>query len=138
MPFVLDNSVVCGWFLENQATAYTAAVGRRLQEEKAYAPPVWELELANVLRAACMRQQMTQTAAHVVIEQVLSLPIEIDRKPVPANEILGLALRFGLCSYDAAYLELAVRLNAPLATIDERLKRVAGEAGVSLAGGRGT
>ncbi len=135
MPFVLDNSVVCGWFLENQATAYTAAVGRRLQEEKAYAPPVWELELANVLRAACMRQQMTQTAAHVVIEQVLSLPIEIDRKPVPANEILGLALRFGLCSYDAAYLELALRLKLQIATADGPLHDAALAAGVGVVAG---
>ena len=44
MPFVLDNSVVCGWFLENQATPYTEAIAVRLQDDRACVPPLWELE----------------------------------------------------------------------------------------------
>ena len=55
MAFVLDNSVVSGWYLENQANAYTDAVAQRLRAEPAHAPAVWELELTNVLRTACVR-----------------------------------------------------------------------------------
>ena len=40
MPFVLDNSVVSGWFLENQATAYTEAVAQRLRVDRAHVPAV--------------------------------------------------------------------------------------------------
>ncbi len=132
MPFVIDNSIVCGWFLENQATPYTAAIGQQLQEDRAVAPPVWELEFTNVLRTACIRERMQLAAAYVVVEQVKSLPIDVDRRPVRPSEILGLAMRFGLSSSDAAYLELALRLALPIATADIRLREAALAAGVGL------
>jgi predicted nucleic acid-binding protein len=53
--FVLDNSVLCGWFLANQATAYADAVAQRLQRGDAHAPALLQLEFANVLRSACKR-----------------------------------------------------------------------------------
>ena len=52
MPFVLDNSVVSGWYLANQASDYSESIAERLQADRAHVPPVWELELANVLRGA--------------------------------------------------------------------------------------
>jgi predicted nucleic acid-binding protein len=36
-----------------------------------------------------------------------------------------LAVRFGVSSYDAAYLELAERLRSPLYTFDQKLERAA-------------
>ncbi len=133
MPFVLDNSVVCGWFLENRASAYSDAIIERLRDDRAVVPALWELEFTNVLRTACLRQRMTAEAAQRVIAQIVSLPIDIDRQPVPASQILGLALRFGLSSYDAAYLELALRLQLPIATGDGPLRAAALASGVGLA-----
>ena len=54
MPFVIDNSVVCGWFIRQQASAYGDAIAERLQDDRAVAPAIWELELANVMRTACL------------------------------------------------------------------------------------
>lgn len=136
MPFVLDNSVACAWFLENQVTDYTEAIARRLEEDQAVVPPLWELELTNVLRTACLKQRLTAQAAQQVLERIASLPISVDRQAVRPSEILALALRFGLSSYDAAYLELALRLQLPVATVDGPLRdaAVAGGAGVVVAG----
>ena len=39
-----------------------------------------------------------------------------------------------LTSYDAMYLDLAVRLNLPLATLDDDLRKTAKKLGVSLLG----
>ena len=133
MAFVLDNSVVCGWFLENQASAYTDAIIERLRDERASVPALWELEFTNVLRTACLRQKMTAEAAQKVVAQIISLPIDIDRHAVPASELLALSLRFGLSSYDAAYLELALRLQLPLATTDGPLRAAALASGVGVA-----
>lgn len=132
MPFVLDNSVVCGWFIANQASPYTEAVAERLQDDRALVPALWELELCNVLRTACLKQRLTAQTAQQVLAQIGSLPIEVDRQPVRPSEILGLALRFGLSSYDAAYLELALRLQCPLATTDGPLREAALASGVGL------
>jgi len=135
MPFVLDNSVVSGWFLENQATPYTEAVAQRLRTDNAYVPALWELEFTNVLRTACMRWRMDAQHAQAVVTQMGALPIEVDRHAVPRSELLGLALRFGLSAYDAAYLELALRLQCPVATQDESLRFAALSAGVGVLAG---
>lgn len=133
MAFVLDNSVVCGWFLENQATAYTDAIIERLRDERASVPALWELAFTNVLRTACLRQKLTAEAAQRVISQIVSLPIDVDRHPVPASELLALSLRFGVSTYDAAYLELALRLQLPLASADGPLRSAAWASGVGVA-----
>ncbi|MEO5669182.1 MAG: type II toxin-antitoxin system VapC family toxin [Ramlibacter sp.] len=132
MPFVLDNSVVTGWFVENQASPYSERIALRLENDRAVAPWLWELEFANVLRTACLRQRMTAEAAQMVIAQITSLPIDVDRHPVLPSELLGLALRFGLISYDAAYLELALRLQLPIATLDGPLRDAALASGVGV------
>lgn len=132
MAFVVDNSVVCGWFLENQTTDYTEAVARRLHDEEAYAPALWQLEFANVLRTACKRGVLDVQAAHEVIEQIDALPITIDRDTPGAAALLSLALRYDLTSYDAAYLELALRLQLPLATRDAALMDAARASGVGV------
>lgn len=130
MPFVLDNSVVSGWYLKNQATPYTAAIAERLLDDRAWAPAVWELELTNVLRTACMRQRMVAQQAQQVLARIAQLPVDVDRQAVPPSELLALAIRFGLSSYDAAYLELALRRQLPLATQDDALRAAALASGV--------
>ncbi|HMO47827.1 MAG TPA: type II toxin-antitoxin system VapC family toxin [Rubrivivax sp.] len=132
MPFVLDNSVCCGWFLDNQASPYTEAIARRLEEDQAVVPPLWELELTNVLRTGCLKGLFDAQAAQQVLARILSLPIQPDRRPARAGEVLALALRFGLSSCDAVYLELALRLQLPIATTDGPLREAALASGVGL------
>ena len=55
MPFVVDNSVVSGWYLENQVTPYAEAIAERLREDRAVVPALWKLEFTNVLRTAWLR-----------------------------------------------------------------------------------
>lgn len=130
MPFVLDNSVVSGWFLENQSTPYTEWVATQLQADRALVPTVWELEFTNVLRTACTRQRMNAERAYAVMASMAQLPIDVDREAVQRGELLGLALRYGLSSYDAAYLELALRKQVPIATQDAELRSAALACGV--------
>lgn len=132
MPFVIDNSIVCGWFIQAQASPYGDAVAVALQDDRAWAPALWALELTNVLRTACLRQRLTAQQAQATLARVVSLPIDLDRQAVPASELLALALRFGLSTCDAAYLELALRLQLPLATTDDPLREAALASGVGL------
>lgn len=132
MPFVLDNSVVCGWFLDNQANDYTEAIAQRLHVDRAHAPALWPMELANVLRTVCKRGGLIAQQAHAVLEQIERLPIEIDSQPAGAAALLSLALRHDLTSCDAAYLELALRLQLPLATQDTALAEAARASGVGV------
>ncbi len=130
MSFVLDNSVACGWLFENQSDDYTEAVARRLSDARAVAPMLWPMELANVLRTACRRGNLTASQAQKMLEQLGLLPIEIDPTPPRPGLLLALALRFDLSACDAAYLELALRLQLPIATRDTALTEAARAAGV--------
>lgn len=132
MPFVLDNSVVCGWVLESQATGYTAAIGTRLVHDQAVAPPLLALEYTNVMRSLCKRQRLIASQAQAAIALLASLDIEFDQsRPNPA-QLLDLALRYDLSSYDAVYLDLALRRSLPIATQDQALAHAAVVAGVGV------
>jgi len=132
MPFVLDNSVVCGWLLNNQATEYTAAIARQLQHDRAIAPPLLRLEYANVLRTACKRQVLIAAEAQKGITLLATLPIDLDEQKPDAAQLLALALRYDLTAYDTTYLELALRKQLPIATQDVELAQAAQIAGVGV------
>ena len=130
--FVLDNSVLCGWFLANQASPYGDAVAEQLRHSNAHAPGLLPLEFSNVLRTACRRGALTAAAAREIVDQIALLPIQIDISPPQPATLLSLALRFQLTSYDAAYLELTLRLQLPIATRDDELAEAAWSAGVGV------
>lgn len=132
MPLVLDNSVVSGWLLDNQATPYTDAIAQHLQKDRAVAPALLRLEYANVLRTACKRSRMSAQQAQDAIAQLAALPIDIDQEPPDAGQLLALALRYDLSSYDATYLDLALRRQLPVATQDIALAQAARLAGVGV------
>ena len=75
---------------------------------------------------------MNAEQAQGVLAQIATLPIDVDRQGATPAALLALALRFGLSSYDAAYLELALRLQLPLATTDAALREAAVASGVGL------
>ena len=133
MAFVLDNSVVTGWYLPGQATNYSDAMATRLEAEKALVPALWQLELANVLKTACTKGRLTQAQARQILGTLGQLPIEVDTAAPPGQRpLFELAMRYNLSSYDATYLELAMRHGLPLATQDEQLQLAAKAAGVDV------
>lgn len=132
MSFVVDNSVVMGWFFPSQTTEYTDHVLDRLKSDTAHVPALWVLEFSNVLRKAVVGRKLTLASAKEIITEAEKLPLSVDYTATTAEENLALALRHGLSSYDAAYLDLAIRLGLPIATKDEALNVAALQAGVGI------
>ncbi|MCX6617450.1 MAG: type II toxin-antitoxin system VapC family toxin [Acidobacteria bacterium] len=56
----------------------------------------------------------------------------LSRRGARLQETLAIATERNLTAYDAAYLELAMREGAQLATLDGDLRRAATEAGVRV------
>lgn len=132
MPFVLDSSVSTGWFVTTQADDYSRAVAHALEQEHAWVPALWLLEQINVLRTACLRGRIDAARAHDILGELQALPITVATQVPVASEILALALRHGLTSYDATYLDLAMLLRLPLATRDADLRLAAMACGVGI------
>ena len=79
MPFVLDNSVVTGWYIEDQATDYSESIAAKLETDRAIVPALWELEFANVLKTACTRGKLAIDTARQIVDNICALPIEMPR-----------------------------------------------------------
>lgn len=67
-------------------------------------------------------------------ELLRELPISVDNETSDhvMREILSIGREQGLSSYDAAYLELAMRHGLALATRDTALRKAAKKSGVKL------
>lgn len=120
------------WCFEDEAGEYTDAVLHRLAHEEAIVPSLWPLEVVNVLLVGERRMRLSQADTTRFLTLLAALPITIDEEtPYRAfNEALSLGRDYSLSSYDAAYLELAMRLGLPLATQDDRLRRAASDLGI--------
>ncbi len=125
--FVIDCSVAVTWCFEDEATATSDGLLDRLGDEGAAAPAIWPHELGNVLVMAERRGRLNAAKIAEFLALVQDLPVAIDEEtPRRAlNEVLALARAEGLTTYDAAYLELAMRLGVPLATKDRTLRQTA-------------
>ena len=103
----------------------------------AVVPAIWHLEVANSLQSAIRRGRITTTDRQGTLADLARLPIEIDVETATAawEGTLALADRFGLTTYDAAYLDLAIRRHLPLATLDRQLVDAARRAAVEVFSG---
>ena len=103
-----------------------------LLDTRAFVPALWPIETANALLAATRRGRVAQDEWPGIRAHLDALPIEVD--PVSASRTwsaaLDLADAHALSVYDAMYLELAVRMQMPLATLDRALLGAAQSAGV--------
>jgi len=87
-------------------------------------------------RRACPQNRGTLAArrAEEFIAELQSLNISADPQSAARifTDVHRLALTYSLTSYDAAYLELALRRGLPLATLDDGLIRASRAARVSV------
>lgn len=125
------------WCFEDKASDNADAVLASLAHVEAIVPAIWPLEVANVLLVAERRGRLSQADASRFVRLLQALPISIDT--LTSDRALGVILDvgrdYGLSSYDASYLELAMREGLPLATLDSPLQQAAVTCGVMLVSG---
>jgi predicted nucleic acid-binding protein len=133
--FVTDASVTLTWCFEDEATAWTDHLLQRLRAgEEALVAAHWPMEVSNALLMAIRRGRITDDKVRRFFDDIRSLPIKIDSESTAQafHRAFALAQQHRLTSYDAAYLEVAVRVNLPLATLDDELRNAAIAEGVLL------
>lgn len=132
--FVLDASVTLAWAFEDETTPYTETVLDRLSQSRAVVPAIWPLEVGNALVVAERRGRLKEADTVRFLSLLRQLPIVVEMDPPERvfGEVVQLARQYHLSTYDASYLDLAMRLGVPLATHDEGLRRVAARCGVKV------
>ena len=131
---VLDCSVVMSWFFEDETDAYAAAVEAAIPDLEFWVPGHWSLEIVNTALVGIRRGRTTDQKVSGLGALITTYPVVMDPETANAawGETLRLAKLYNLASYDAAYLELALRRKLPLATLDRPLAKAAELAGVTL------
>ena len=137
MAFVMDNSSTMAWLLSEPTLVDHASFGNRLRSEGVFVPGHWKLEVGNALLQGVRRKRIDEPDVMAFLTALGALPIAIDEQFLEHawNATISLAQRHTLTTYDAAYLELAVRLSLPLATLDGPLAKAAIAEGVEVIGG---
>ncbi len=135
--FVIDASSVLSWCFEDEGGPQADALIEKVAAEGAAVPDLWFLEVANGLVTGERRRRIRPAESAAFVAMLEGLPIVADGATGARalHETLNLAREHGLTAYDAAYLELAMRLGLPIATADRSLAMAAERVGVvTLAG----
>lgn len=121
--FVLDNSVVMAWCFEDESDRYTDSVLEQLSVGHALVPPIWPLELGNALLVAERNGRLGKADTVRFLQLLRGLPILVEQEPPERvlTEVVALARDQKLSTYDASYLDLAMRSGLPIATQDRAL-----------------
>jgi predicted nucleic acid-binding protein len=132
--FVLDCSIAVAWCFDDEASDNCDALLEKIKEEGAIVPTIWHLELGNVMIQAERRGRISSAEISNRLELLALLPINTDHdmQGRALREVLMLARAERLTTYDAAYLELAIRQRLPLASKDKRLRSAAINQGVHI------
>ena len=134
--FILDCSMTTAWCFSDELTVPASKVQDRLEKEMALVPDLWFLEVTNVLATAERRKRITPAKSTEFLTLLMAMDIEVDDKAAGRafEHLLPLCRSHGLTSYDAAYLELALRRRLPLASLDDDLRAGAKALGVEVLG----
>jgi predicted nucleic acid-binding protein len=132
--FVLDGSVTLAWLFHDEKDPYADAIVGKLPALEMLVPRLWHLEVANVLLVGERRGRCTQADSIAWLGFLGGLPVVVDDATEARawSDTIALGRQHGLTAYAAAYLELAMREGAPLATLDAKLKAAATSVGVAV------
>lgn len=133
--FVADASVAVAWCTPAQASSATdRLLDHILDGSTVFVPPLWLYEVANALLILWRRKKLTASdysEAKMLLDR-LRISIDQDGPRLANSRVSDLAMEHDLTVYDAAYLELAIRKQLPLASGDRSLRRAANQSGIAL------
>jgi predicted nucleic acid-binding protein len=135
MEYVLDSSLALSWYFEDETSPLSEKLFLAVHASVLHVPPIWKIEVCNGLLVGLNRRRLSQELFQRCLESVLKLRVAIAQPETDAElmMIIRLAQHHRLAIYDATYLELALRLGIPLATLDQRLAAAAQSEKVLLA-----
>jgi len=132
---VIDASMMLSWLLPDEANPEMAALRATLPDfDSILVPAHWRLEVCNSLWMAERRKRIDASGIAQAVAIFAQFPVAIDPETNDraGSEILALSRQHSLSTYDAAYLELALRQAASLASLDGPLRRISKQLNVPV------
>ena len=133
MHWVVDCSFASALFLPDEHSPVVKEFFSDISESKQLLVPLlWWYEISNVLIVSVRRGRLENTSISHIISLFEDLNLETDGNlgAIYAKDICKIAQQYNLSANDSAYLELALRSNASIASLDKQLIRVAKDIGI--------
>jgi predicted nucleic acid-binding protein len=136
VSLILDSSATLAWTFLEERTDAIVNLFDLVADNGAVVPELWPIEVANTLNVGIRRGRITKAYRKRILAILENMPISMDweTRKHTWDRTLELADLHRLTVYDATYLELALRLSLPLATLDDDLREAAQRNGVPLLG----
>jgi len=131
---VLDSSFLVAVVIDETRSPFARAKVADFSGARLIAPLLLNWEFSSVLLKKLRQNDIEWLDAEALASVFKRFEVGMDEAPGDAV-LLGtvtLSLRWKLSAYDAAYLELALRLGAELATLDEKLTKGALSEGLTV------
>ena len=130
---VLDASTAIGWMVDTPTPRIARRALHLLQSGTiGIVPELWYYEVSNALITAERRGRASMQTVSGHISDLERLAAFLEVGPTTPSALIAAARQSGLTAYDAAYFELALRRNLPLATLDGKMRTAAQKAGIDL------
>ena len=131
---VLDASVTLSWcFPDEQTPAALGVLDLLKAGDQALVPVFWCSEVLNSLLVGERKGRISPDQTRAFLEDLRALRPTLD--PASLERVFKdtqvLCRQYGLASYDALYVELAMRSGSPLATLDKNQRDAAMAVGVT-------
>jgi len=127
---VIDCTVAAAWLMSDEPSGTANQLLEAAPKTSFVLPVLFKLELANLLCNAMRRKHLDPALLSQLAREVQALPMRFESLSLSFDALLAGAVHHDLTPDDYIYLEMAKRLNLPLATLDTKLARAAKAAGV--------
>ncbi len=132
MLWIMDCSMAAALSLPDEHSNTADAFLLKMSADEVWVPSLWWHEIGNVLVSTKRRGRINDNDTSELIALYGDLPIHTDA--ASGSDLMErthrLSMTYKLSAYDAAYLELAERKQAGLATLDQKLQQAAKHCGV--------
>jgi predicted nucleic acid-binding protein len=132
VPLVIDANVAIAYAFDDERDAGVTSLVRRVADEGAIVPALWQVEVCNGLLVGRRRKRAGSVDFKHFLDVLAALPIRADDDPPTMTPLMRVAEETGLTAYDALYVELAERLRCELVTFDRQMASAARQRGIAV------
>ena len=131
MEIVIDASAIIAVIADEPESVF---VINNTEDAILISPNIVSFEIANALTKMMKKGIISNKEKMInLIKSFLQIPMKFDENNL--ENVLEIAWNYKIYAYDAFYLETAHRLNLPLLTFDNRMRKIGKEIGVTILGG---
>jgi predicted nucleic acid-binding protein len=127
MAILLDACAIMAVLMEKPEKN---AIMELTRDSIAIVPNVIDFEIGNALSKLYKRKIISEKEVYEAYFTYKKIPLHI--RAIDVNNSIRIFCKYSIYAYDSYYLEMSLRLNLPLLTLDLNMKRIANNLNINV------